>query len=145
MSGATNYMEAKMLNDALNVSGNYVGLFTTKPTADDGSGGVEVTGGSYARVGIASNDWAAASQGAPSSKAGPSGSGTNPSWQFPSPSAGWGTVVAWGIWDAASGGNLLFFGDLSASKTINASDPQPVFNSTHQIVIQLGDSTDTFG
>ena len=38
------------------------------------------------------------------------------------PTAGWGTVTSFGVYDAATGGNLLFFGTLSISKTINQGD-----------------------
>ena len=41
---------------------------------------------------------------------------------FPTPTAGWGTVTHFGIYDAASGGNLLFFGALTIAKTVNQAD-----------------------
>lgn len=95
----------------------YVGLFTSMPTVS--TGGTEVTGGSYARVAL-TND------------------GTN----FPDPStpgvtqngvaitfaqatAGWGTVVGVGIFDALTTGNLLDFQALTTPKTVqNGDTPQ---------------------
>ena len=41
---------------------------------------------------------------------------------FPQASAGWGTITSFGIFDAASSGNLLYYGNLTASKTINSGD-----------------------
>jgi len=41
---------------------------------------------------------------------------------FPTPSANWGAVTHFGIYDAASAGNLLFWGALTISKTINQAD-----------------------
>jgi len=51
----------------------------------------------------------------------------NGSITFPSPSASWGTVTHFGIWDASTGGNLLFHGALTTSKTINNGDAAPSF------------------
>lgn len=78
----------------------YVGLFTAAPT--DAGGGTEVTGGGYARAAItrATGSWTAASGG--------NGSGTNVSaLSYGTTTGVWGTVVAFGIFDAASSGNLL--------------------------------------
>ncbi|MGA1856918.1 hypothetical protein VH569_13125 [Azospirillum sp. 11R-A] len=36
--------------------------------------------------------------------------------------ASWGTVTDWAIFDALTGGNMLWFGSLSASKTIGSAD-----------------------
>lgn len=80
----------------------YLALFTTAPTADDGTGGVEVSGGSYARV-ATNGDWAAASGTTPVTIA------NNATISFPAATANWGTVVAFGIYDAATSGNLLFW------------------------------------
>lgn len=87
----------------------YVALFTTTPS--DAGGGVEVSGGSYARVSKVNNstNWPAASGGAKSN-------GTEIA--FPTATANWGTVVAFGIFDAASGGNLLYWGPISPSKSV---------------------------
>lgn len=86
----------------------FIALFTTAPTADDGTGAVEVSGGSYARVSTAGTDWNAAAGSAPSTT---SNSATK---SFPAATGSWGTVVAWGIYDASSAGNLLFWDYLGA-------------------------------
>lgn len=82
----------------------HVSLFTVAPT--EASGGTEVTGGSYARVAVSRQTtpgWSTAA-----------GSGTDniATVQFPTATASWGTVVGYGIHDAATAGNMLYFGDL---------------------------------
>ncbi len=97
----------------------YVGLWTA--TLDDTSTGAtagEVSGGSYARVAVTNNttNWPAAS-GTTALKQ--NGVAIN----FPTPTAGWGTVTDWAILDSASGaGNILFYGKLTNAKTINIGD-----------------------
>jgi hypothetical protein len=41
---------------------------------------------------------------------------------FPQATASWGTVVGFGLYDAASGGNLLYFNNLTTSKQIDSGD-----------------------
>lgn len=91
----------------------YIALYTVAPT--DSGGGTEVTGGSYARVSVTNNatNWpAAASQTKQNGTA----------FTFPQATASWGTVVAFSILDAASGGNTLYWGDLNTSKAIENGD-----------------------
>jgi hypothetical protein len=109
----------------------FIGLYTTAPT--DAGGGVEVTGGSYARVSYAPSptNWANTQTSGTGASTGTSG-GTSNSAAItfnPGPTAGWGTVTAFGIWDALSGGNLLWWGLLSASKTVNSGDAPPSFQA----------------
>jgi len=42
--------------------------------------------------------------------------------EFPTATASWGTVGWVAVWDNLSGGNLLFHGALTASKTIASGD-----------------------
>jgi hypothetical protein len=86
----------------------YVALYTAAPGPT--GGGTEVSGGSYART--------ACTFGAPTN-----GALTNSgACTFPQASAGWGTITAFGIFDAQTNGNLLYYGNLTASKTINSGD-----------------------
>jgi hypothetical protein len=120
MAGSkSDYLENKSLDHVLG-GGDYtrpgtvyIALYTAAPT--DAGGGTEVTGGSYARVAVTNNatNWPAASPGSKQN-------GT--AFTFPQATANWGTVVAFGILDAASGGNLLYWGDLTASKTVENGD-----------------------
>ena len=91
----------------------YVALFTV--ALSDSGGGTEVSGGSYARVAVTNNatNWPAASGGAKSN-------GTEIA--FPEATASWGTVVAFAIFDASTGGNMLYWADLTTSKTIDSGD-----------------------
>ncbi len=79
---------------------SFLALFTAVGV-DAGTGFTEVTGGSYARVSMAAAAWNAAGASAPSTA-------TNASVAtFPAATANWGTVIAFGIYDASSAGNLL--------------------------------------
>lgn len=99
----------------------YVGLFTSTVTA--GGSGTEVSGGSYARTAVTT--------GAPSSGAASNSANVT----FPTATASWGTVTYMGIYDASTGGNLLYFAPLTNSKTIDIGD---VFQfSTSNITISL--------
>lgn len=107
----------------------YVALYTTAPT--DSTAGTEVSGGSYARVAVTSSlaNWAG-TQGAGTTTASTGTSGTtsnNNAITFPSPTANWGVIVAAGLLDAATGGNLLAYGALTANKTVNNGDAAPSF------------------
>lgn len=107
----------------------YVALFTAAPS--DAGGGTEVSGGSYARVQVASAlaNWAG-TQGAGTTAAS-SGTGgqtsNNGAVTFPAPTANWGVVTHFGIFDASSGGNLLYWAPLTVSKTVNNGDAAPSF------------------
>lgn len=91
----------------------YVSLFTATPS--DSGGGTEVTGGSYARVSVTNNttNWPNASGGSKSNGA---------DITFPTASGSWGTVTQFGIHDASTAGNLLYWGDISPSKVIGIGD-----------------------
>lgn len=98
----------------------YVGLYTAAPS--DSGGGTEVSGGSYARVAVAPSDanWTGASS--------TDGATDNANAiTFPAPTANWGTVTHFGIFDRATGGNLLAWAALTVSKTVNNGDPAPQF------------------
>ncbi len=92
----------------------YVALYTVAPGPT--GGGTEIAGNGYART--------ACPFGAPTN-----GSMTNSgSCTFAQATGNWGTIVAFGIFDAAANGNLLYYGNLTASKTINTGD-QLTFSS----------------
>jgi hypothetical protein len=107
----------------------YVGLLTSAPT--DAGGGTEVSGGSYARVGVSGGltNWSG-TQGAGTTTASTGTSGTtsnNAAITFPAPTANWGTVTHFALYDAASGGNMLYYAALTTPKTINNGDAAPSF------------------
>jgi hypothetical protein len=79
-----------------------VGLFTAVGT-DAGTGFTEVSGGAYARVTTSGANWNASSGSAPAIT-----SNLN-DLVFPTASAGWGTILGLGGFDASSAGNLLWW------------------------------------
>lgn len=109
----SDYLENKVLDHVFGgvsytaPTTKYLALYTVAPT--DSGGGTEVSGGSYARQSCAftvSGNLA-----------------TNTSAvEFPAASASWGTIVAVGVMDASTSGNLMAYGDLTASKTIGTGD-----------------------
>ena len=116
----------------------YIGLDTGACT--EAGGGTEVTGGSYARVAIVSSlaNWAG-TQGAGTTVASSGTSGltsNNVAVTFPAPTANWGTVVSFRIWDASTSGNALICQTRTTSKTINNGDAAPSF-AAGQLTVQF--------
>jgi hypothetical protein len=106
----------------------YLALFTAAPS--DSGGGTEVTGGSYARVNLAplNANWTATQGGTTGASSGSGGQTSNAlAITFPAPTANWGTVTHFAIMDASSGGNMLIWDALTASRTILSGDPAPSF------------------
>ena len=106
----------------------YVALWTTAPTSVAGSG-VEVVGGNYSRIGIASTltNWAG-TQGSGTTSLSTGNSGTtsnNIVITYAAPTGNWGTVVGISLFDALSGGNNWFFNTLATPKSINSGDSAP--------------------
>lgn len=107
----SDFFENKLLDDVLRAVAHglpvnvHVALFTAPPT--DAGGGTEVSGNGYARVALARavGSWAAPASGA---------TGNAVAIAFPTPTpAGWGTIVAMGLFDAATLGNLIAWADLA--------------------------------
>ena len=113
MSAFSNYLENKILLHVLSNTAYtspttvYLGLHTADPT--DAGTGTEVSGGSYARQSFASTI------------SGNAASNTS-AIEFPTATGAWGTVGWVAVWDNLTGGNLLFHGALTASKTIASGD-----------------------
>jgi hypothetical protein len=135
MTAMSDYLENKLIDQLFRgqaytfPSTLYVGLYTVSPS--DTGGGTEVTGGSYARVAVTpslANFAGTQSTGSTTASSGTGGTtSNNNAITFPAPTANWGTVVAWGIFDAASGGNMLIYAPLTTNKTINNGDAAPSF------------------
>jgi hypothetical protein len=119
MGSKSNFLEDEILDHVLGGADYtrpatvYIALYTADPT--DAGGGTEVTGGSYARLAVTNNatNWPAASDGAKSN-------GTE--FLFVEATASWGTVIAFGIFDAATLGNLLYWGELTVDKLVAIGD-----------------------
>lgn len=157
-TGFTDAAERAILDDASSGLGRtlYLALFKWTGTSGAGTGVTpnddgtlptnlaEVSGGGYARLSVASSDWAAATGSAPASKS------TNATKTWTASGAAYGEVVAWGLYDASTSGNLVCFGSITNSGgtaiTVTVVDGATVgFDSTNPIKMQLGDPSDTFG
>lgn len=119
MAGKSDYLEDELLDHVLG-GGDYtrpatvyVALFTAAPT--DAGGGTEASGGSYARASVTNNNtnWPAASSGSKSN-------GT--AIDFPTATGNWGTIVAFAIFDNSSGGNMLYWNNVTTPKDVNSGD-----------------------
>ena len=114
MSAKSNYLENKILDYILRDTADwapsavYLALHTANPD-EDGSG-TEVSGNGYSRQAVT---FAAASSGS---------SASNSVEEFTACGGAFGTVTHFGIWDASSSGNLLYYGALTASKVIADGD-----------------------
>ena len=121
MSAASNYLENKVLDHVLTSTGytapstRYLALFTnTSGSAatnlEAGTLTDEVSGGSYARQAVT---FGGASSGT---------SATNATVTFPAATADWGTITHVAVMDASTSGNVLFWGAVTTSKTIQNGD-----------------------
>ena len=115
MSAASDYTENLALEYLLTTETNitrptawYIGLHTADVT--DAGTGTEVSGNAYARK---------AATFTVTTDTASNGSTIT----FDAASGGdWGTITHIGVWDALSGGNLLFHGAVTTSKTIEDGD-----------------------
>lgn len=134
MTGLTNYSADALLSWITGKTAFpalptvYVALFTAVGT-DAGTGFTEVTGGSYARAVTAGTDWNAASGTGPATI-----SNVNPV-NFPTATANWGTVIAFGLYDAAASGNLLAWDYLGGFNwlpcTVSSASPGVLTATAH--------------
>ncbi len=111
---ASNYLENKVLDHVLGSSAYaqpsalYVALSTG--SFNDDNTGTELTGNGYSRKVVT---FGTASGGSISS---------NSNVEFDTATGDQGTISHFGIFDASSGGNLLYHGAFSASKVISTGD-----------------------
>lgn len=121
----SDYLKVNILNEVLRGTNYaapgavYLAAYTVAPT--DAGGGSEVSGGSYTRQTV--------------TFAAPSGNQVANSADilFPVATASWGTIVHFGIFDAVSGGNLLYHTALSAARAIASGDQLRV--PTGQLIV----------
>jgi pSer/pThr/pTyr-binding forkhead associated (FHA) protein len=113
MSAASDFTETLALtwlltaNSATRPSAWYIGLHTADPT--DAGTGAEISGNGYIRKSVAfgiSGDTASNSA----------------TVTFDAATGNWGTITHIGVWDSETGGNLLFHGAVTTSKTIDQGD-----------------------
>lgn len=111
---ASDYLEAKVLDHVLRNTAYtppttvYMSLHTENPD-EDGSG-TELSGNGYSRQAIT---FAAASNGEIANSA---------AVEFTASGGNWDEATHYGIYDASTSGNLLFYGELSSPKTVEDND-----------------------
>lgn len=109
----SNYLETELLDHVFTNSAYtspttvYVSLHTANP--DEDASGTEVSGGGYVR------------QSGSFSVTGNTAT-TTAAVEYPTATADYGTVSHVAIWDASTGGNMLAYAALTASKTISTGD-----------------------
>lgn len=114
----TNYGEVKALTLLKNDATYYLALFTVAP--DETGVGTEVSGGSYARQLVTFTT--------PSTDGNGVSSMTNSAAiEFPRATLSWGTVTSWGLYDAITSGNLVWYGTLQTPKALDANDTIKVY------------------
>lgn len=117
MAGFTDYLEDKIMKHVFtNTSFTspttlYAALYTVAPSDTGGGTEVSTSGTAYARQAMAFSV---------------SGTGTlatnSSAVEYPTATASYGTVVAVGIFDASTSGNLLAYASLTANKTVASGD-----------------------
>jgi hypothetical protein len=113
MSSLTNFGERQALDSVANGATLYAALFTGAP--GEGGGGTEVAGGSYARALMAFS--AAATDGG-----GVTTASNSDEVLFTEATASWGTITHVALFDASSGGNMVWYGTLAAERTVGPGD-----------------------
>jgi hypothetical protein len=109
----TNFLETEVLDhvfggNAYTAPGTlYTGLYTASPS--DTGGGTELSGNGYAR------------QATAFTVTGNTASNTDAE-EWATATGSWGTITHVGVFDASTGGNLMAYGTLTASKTIATGD-----------------------
>jgi len=119
MSAASDFLENKLLDHVLTSTSYsspnatlYLALFTSDGGLENNTSGsqTEISGGSYVRKAIA---FSTASGGS---------SSNNATVTFDAATANWGTISHVAVMDASSAGNVLFWGAVTTSKTIESGD-----------------------
>ncbi len=115
MSAMSDYLENEILDHILGTGAFtmptvYLALFTSDPGEAPGSPSGEVVGSGYARQACA---FGAAASGQASNSA---------QEQFTASGGDWGAITHWALYDAVADGNMLVYGALDTSRTINDGD-----------------------
>lgn len=114
----SNYLATALLNQVFRnqnftrPSTVYLALYTSNPTAADT--GTEVSGNGYQRMQVTFT--------APVIENGKQTIKNTSDIVFPKAQGNWGTITHVGIRDAATGGNLLYYGPVENPRSIMAND-----------------------
>lgn len=116
MAGFTDYLETKVLDHVFGgtsytaPSTLYVALFTAAPSDSGGGTEVSTSGTAYARQTITFTT------------SGGTTSNTSAVEYSTATGSGYGTVVSMALFDSATSGNMLAYGNLTVSKSVSAGD-----------------------
>jgi NADP-dependent 3-hydroxy acid dehydrogenase YdfG len=140
----TNYLETRLLEHSVNKTAFTapaavgLALYTTAPNVDTGAGGTEVSaaGTAYTRINILTANAGGHVFGA-ATAADPSTIANAVDITFPTATGAWGTVAAVAILDSTTvgAGNILWTGNLAASKTIASGDVFKILSG--QLILTL--------
>lgn len=117
-NAASDYLENKLLDHTLRGASGawsapstvYLGLYTASTGLETNSPSAEISGNNYSRQAVTFN---AASSGQ---------SATSATVTFPAATGSWGTITHVAVLDASTSGNVLFWGAVTTSKTIDNGD-----------------------
>lgn len=131
----SDYLENKLLDHLLKATAYtrpatlYFGLYTSAPS--DSGGGVEPAAASYARSAV-TND----STNFPNCAITGNPIKANATIiSFPTAESSWGTITHWGIFDAATSGNLLAWGSFTSSRSVATGDSPKLAAGTISITV----------
>lgn len=132
-SGKSDFAENRVLDailgaQPLNAPANWhIALFTAAPS--DAGGGTEATGGGYVRLAVANTlaNFPAAAGGLKSNANDLVFTVSTGAWSAGAP------IVAAALFDAATGGNMWYWGD------ILAASQQAITGANQQVVLRAGD------
>lgn len=140
MAAFSDYLEEGILNQTLRgqtlstPSTIYLALYTTDPT--DEATGVEVDDSAYVRQDMAKGSGISAGWSSPSQ----SGEGMAVSnaqvIQFPPVADGPVTVTHYALYDKQTGGNLLYHGSFTVSKTLEVNDVLSIDIGGLQVILR---------
>jgi hypothetical protein len=144
--GCSDYLANKLIDFILRAQSYsypasvYVAACTDAP--NNAGGGTEPAVGSYARVAVATSLTAWAGTQSAGSTAASSGTGgetsNNAAITFPAPTANYASAITHRkVMDASTGGNLLFWAELTAPKTI-VSGGSALFYAAGQLKVRFG-------
>jgi len=117
MGSFSNYWEDEILDHlfgkgAYSPPTIYVALSSANP-GESGTGLSEPGGNGYARAVTSAGDWSAADGGLLDNA---------DAIEFGTAAGDWGTMTHFALFDAATAGNMLAYGTLTQSKTVNGGD-----------------------
>lgn len=127
MADMSDYLEQNLLDHIFNTPSfaqpaTWIALYTTMPDEAD-AGGVEVSGGAYARQQVNVNGGASPTWDLAVTEGGGGFEVDNThEVAWPQATALWGTILGMAVRDAVTAGNLIFLKTLATSKTVDIDD-----------------------